>query len=175
MPPTKLIIAYVLDWVLIIAIAAVAGGISFVTPYHRPFSLIDLAISFPYVEHDEVSTALLVVLSLILPAVVIALITFLFLPAFSRSRLHDQRYWTRKLWEFNAGWMGLGLSFVLAFFLTSGIKNLIGKPRPDLLARCQPDLTNIAAHVVGGVSQFCEWAFEYELVWITLPLLVAGF
>ncbi|KAG9574477.1 PAP2 domain-containing protein, partial [Aureobasidium melanogenum] len=153
MPPTKLMIAYVLDWVLIIAIAAVAGGISFVTPYHRPFSLVDLAISFPYVEHDEVSTALLVVLSLIVPAVVIAIVTALFVPAFSRSRLRDQRYWTRKLWEFNAGWMGLGLSFVLAFFITSGIKNLIGKPRPDLLARCQPDLTNIAAHVVGGYGQ----------------------
>ncbi|KAH0392171.1 PAP2 domain-containing protein, partial [Aureobasidium melanogenum] len=135
------------------AIAAVAGGISFVTPYHRPFSLVDLAISFPYVEHDAVSTALLVVLSLIVPAVVIAIVTALFVPAFSRSRLRDQQYWTRKLWEFNAGWMGLGLSFVLAFFITSGIKNLIGKPRPDLLARCQPDLTNIAAHVVGGYGQ----------------------
>lgn len=135
------------------AIVAVAGGISFVTPYHRPFSLVDLAISFPYVEHDEVSTALLVVLSLVVPAVVIAIVTALFVPAFSSSRLRDQRYWTRKLWEFNAGWMGLGLSFALAFFVTSGIKNLIGKPRPDLLARCQPDLTNIAAHVVGGYGQ----------------------
>ncbi|KAK6007702.1 hypothetical protein QM012_004516 [Aureobasidium pullulans] len=153
MPPTKLILAYVLDWILIIAIVAVAGGISFVTPYHRPFSLVDLAISFPYVEHDEISTALLVVLSLVVPAVAIAIVTALFVPAFSRSRLRDQRYWTRKLWEFNAGWMGLGLSFALAFFITSGIKNLVGKPRPDLLARCQPDLNDVAAHVVGGYGQ----------------------
>jgi membrane-associated phospholipid phosphatase len=135
------------------AIVAVAGGISFVTPYHRPFSLVDLAISYPYVANDEISTALLVVLSLILPAVVIALVTALFVPAFSRSSLRDQQYWKRKLWEFNAGWMGLGLSFALAFFITTGIKNLIGKPRPDLLARCQPDLNNIAAHVVGGYGQ----------------------
>ncbi|KAI4721113.1 acid phosphatase/Vanadium-dependent haloperoxidase [Aureobasidium sp. EXF-10727] len=153
MPPTKLIIAYVLDWVLLIAIVAVGGGISFATPYHRPFSLIDLAISYPYVEHDEISTALLVVLSLVLPAIVIAVVTLLFVPAFSLSRLRDQRYWKRKLWEFNAGWMGLGLSFALAFFITTGIKNLIGKPRPDLLARCQPDLNDIAAHVVGGYGQ----------------------
>ncbi|KAI4727981.1 acid phosphatase/Vanadium-dependent haloperoxidase [Aureobasidium sp. EXF-10728] len=153
MPPTKLIIAYVLDWVLLIAIVAVGGGISFATPYHRPFSLLDLAISYPYVEHDEISTALLVVLSLVLPAIVIAVVTLLFVPAFSLSRLRDQRYWKRKLWEFNAGWMGLGLSFALAFFITTGIKNLIGKPRPDLLARCQPDLNDIAAHVVGGYGQ----------------------
>ncbi|KAI4841991.1 acid phosphatase/Vanadium-dependent haloperoxidase [Aureobasidium sp. EXF-8845] len=153
MPPTRLILAYVLDWVLLIAIVAVAGGISFITPYHRPFSLIDLAISYPYVESDEISTALLVVLALILPAIVIAIVTAFFVPAFSRSNIRDQRYWKRKLWEFNAGWMGLGLSFALAFFITTGIKNLIGKPRPDLLARCQPDLNDIAAHVVGGYGQ----------------------
>ncbi|KAI5239434.1 acid phosphatase/Vanadium-dependent haloperoxidase [Aureobasidium subglaciale] len=153
MPPAKLIIAYALDWILIIAIAAVGGGISYVKPYHRPFSLLDLAISFPYVDHDEVSTVTLVVVSLIVPAVIIAIVTALFVPAFSRSSIRDQRYWKRKLWEFNSGWMGLGLSFALAFFITTGIKNLIGKPRPDLLARCQPDLNDIAAHVVGGYGQ----------------------
>lgn len=30
------------------------------------------------------------------------------------------------------------------------VKNLIGKPRPDMLARCIPDLTNISQHAVGG-------------------------
>ena len=49
--------------------------------------------------------------------------------------------------------MGLALNYALAFFITQGIKNLIGKPRPDLLSRCQPDLSNIAAHVVGGYGQ----------------------
>jgi len=62
-------------------------------------------------------------------------------------------FWKLKLWELNAGWMGLALSFVLALLVTQGIKNMFGKPRPDLLARCQPDLTNIAAHVVGGYGQ----------------------
>ena len=47
----------------------------------------------------------------------------------------------------------MGLSFVLAFIITQGIKNMFGKPRPDLLARCQPDLDDIASHVVGGLGQ----------------------
>ncbi|THZ09085.1 acid phosphatase/Vanadium-dependent haloperoxidase [Aureobasidium pullulans] len=153
MPPIKLIIAYVLDWILIIAIAAVGGGISFITPYHRPFSLVDLAISYPYVDHDVISNAALVLISLIAPAIIIVIVTALFVPAFSRSTIRDKRYWQRKLWEFNAGWMGLALSYALALFVTQGIKNLLGKPRPDLLARCQPDLTDIAAHVVGGYGQ----------------------
>jgi membrane-associated phospholipid phosphatase len=32
------------------------------------------------------------------------------------------------------------------------MKNLFGKPRPDLLARCEPDLKNIEKYVVGGLQ-----------------------
>lgn len=42
---------------------------------------------------------------------------------------------------------------MIADFSRQGMKNLFGKPRPDLLARCQPDLSSIAAHVVGGFGQ----------------------
>lgn len=37
-------------------------------------------------------------------------------------------------------------------FLVNGLKLLLGKPRPDLLARCDPDLANAAAYVLGGVN-----------------------
>lgn len=37
-----------------------------------------------------------------------------------------------------------------AFFFVSGIKNLCGKPRPDMLARCKPDMANADQYVVGG-------------------------
>lgn len=65
----------------------------------------------------------------------------------------DTTIWFARLLISHSSWMGLGLSFALAFVITQGIKNLIGKPRPDLLSRCQPDLSNIAAHVVGGYGQ----------------------
>jgi membrane-associated phospholipid phosphatase len=50
--------------------------------------------------------------------------------------------------------MGLGLSLALAFFFTQGMKNLFGKPRPNLLDRCQPDLSpaSIARNTVGGYA-----------------------
>lgn len=50
--------------------------------------------------------------------------------------------------------MGLALSLALAFFFTQGMKNLFGKPRPDLLARCQPDMSEagIARNIVGGFA-----------------------
>ena len=34
--------------------------------------------------------------------------------------------------------LGLAISLILASFLTDVVKNTVGRPRPDLLARCQP-------------------------------------
>jgi membrane-associated phospholipid phosphatase len=32
------------------------------------------------------------------------------------------------------------------------MKNLFGKPRPDLIDRCKPDLENLARYIVGGIA-----------------------
>jgi len=64
--------------------------------------------------------------------------------------------WRRKLWEWHAGWLGLGLALASAFLITDGMKNLFGKPRPDLLSRCNPDLSNIANYAVGGFADTQE-------------------
>jgi len=161
---TRLILAYALDWLLIACTAAFAGGISYITPYHRPFSLLDLSISFPN-SPDQISTRVLVVVSLIIPAIIILFATTLLpslLPSHTPTPTSTSSYndpatpprtkspWTRRLWRLNASWLGLATSYVLALLLTQGIKNLLGKPRPDLLARCLPDLSTLSASVVGG-------------------------
>jgi len=70
--------------------------------------------------------------------------------------------WRRKLWELNTGWLGLGLSLVVAFMITQGMKNLFGKPRPDLISRCQPDASNIAAHIVANYATQLNGALGSE-------------
>jgi membrane-associated phospholipid phosphatase len=62
--------------------------------------------------------------------------------------------WKRKLWELHTGWLGLALSVVSAWLITNGMKNMFGKPRPDLLARCHADIDNIAKYIVGGYNNF---------------------
>ncbi|PIG90344.1 GPI anchored cell wall protein [Aspergillus arachidicola] len=47
-------------------------------------------------------------------------------------------YITDRLWEFNCGFLGLLLSQGLAFLITQVLKNACGKPRPDIIDRCQP-------------------------------------
>lgn len=59
--------------------------------------------------------------------------------------------WRRKLWEWNIGWMGLALSLATAFMITQGMKLMFGKPRPDLLSRCQPNLDRIGEFLVNPV------------------------
>ena len=91
----------------------------------------DTNISFPYDSKEKISTSLLVVIGLVIPGVIIFIIS-LFIgvgptpgePA-SRTKL-----WKRRLWEWNAGWMGLGISLAIAFLITDGTKNLVGKPKP---------------------------------------------
>ncbi len=46
--------------------------------------------------------------------------------------------------------MGLALALATAFFFVEGLKNLIGKPRPDLLSRCDLDPATIQQYAVGG-------------------------
>ena len=48
--------------------------------------------------------------------------------------------------------MGLGLALASTFMITDAMKNLYGKPRPDLLSRCMPDIANAAKYVVGGFA-----------------------
>jgi membrane-associated phospholipid phosphatase len=120
-----------------------------ITPYKRPFSLADLSISFPHRSPETVPMWLNVVISCIGPAVVIGLVCLIFIPGPTvNKRTPKSLIWRRKLWEINAGWMGLGLSIALAYFITQGLKNLVGKPRPDLLARCQPDTANLEQYII---------------------------
>ena len=133
---------------------AIAGGLfSKITPNRRPFSLTDPLISFPYVVHEKISTITLVLVALVAPAIITALICLIFVPGPTVSASTPKSLlWRRKLWEWQTSWLGLALALATAFFFTDAMKNLFGKPRPDLLSRCNPDIPNLQQYVVGGVG-----------------------
>ncbi|KAF2671325.1 acid phosphatase/Vanadium-dependent haloperoxidase [Microthyrium microscopicum] len=162
MASRRLILSYVIDWIVIIIIAAIGAGFNFTGSYHRPFSLVDLSISYPYVP-EQISTWLLVLITLILPAIIIFVVCLLLFPARSRdAAVSSKLIWRRKLWELNTGWMGLALSLALQFMLVQGMKNLFGKPRPDLLSRCQPDIANYKNHILSGTA----FGTEFNPAWV---------
>ncbi|KAL8715228.1 MAG: hypothetical protein Q9220_001186 [cf. Caloplaca sp. 1 TL-2023] len=143
------------DSLLLRCIAATGLGLWKITPNHRPFTLTDPSISFPYVADEKISTTTLFLLSLVFPAIAILLVTVIFIPLPSTvpSSTTRSALWRRKLWEWNTAWLGLGLSLALSFLLTQGMKSMFGKPRPDLLSRCDPDYENQADYAIGGFPQ----------------------
>lgn len=140
-------------------IAAVGAGFWKKKPNHRPFSPVDPDISFPYVEHEKISTGLLVTIALVIPALITAFVALVFTPGPGVSQgAPKSRIWRIKLWEWNTAWMGLALALATTFFFTEGLKNIIGKPRPDLLSRCNLDPATVQQYALGGEgSQLPLW------------------
>jgi membrane-associated phospholipid phosphatase len=136
---------------LLRAIAAAGGSLSFVDGYRRPFNLADPAIAFPS-RSNIVSFTVVALVALLAPALIILAICFIAPPGhgLKASTGHALR---SRLWAINAGLIGLCLSLATALFVTEGLKTIVGKPRPDMLSVCRPDLNNMSAYIVGGVGQ----------------------
>lgn len=153
-PSKRLILSYIWDWICIIAIAAVGGGWEYLKPFHRPFSLVDLSISYPFENDETIPTWLLAVVGLVIPAAITFIVCIVFVPGPTASRgTPKSLIWRRKMWEWNTAWMGLGLSLATAFMITQGMKLLFGKPRPDLLSRCQPDTEAVRQALVSTAGE----------------------
>jgi len=90
------------------------------------------------------------IVSIAVPAAVIAIVSFIFVRDPDR-KLYS---WRSRLglqgWEFAAGWLGLALCHTTQVMIVTGLKNAIGKPRPDMLSRCIPDIANLDQYIVGG-------------------------
>ncbi|KAJ5152580.1 uncharacterized protein N7482_009058, partial [Penicillium canariense] len=156
-----LVLSYIVDWVFIVGVALIGYGFYKLDPNQHPFSLTDPTISFPYTEHETVTNETLVLVGLFAPAIIILIGTLLLISGTATvagTKSSKSQLLRRTLWEWNVGWMGLALALAGAWMSTQGLKTLLGKPRPDLLARCDPDVSTIAQHVVGGLGERPEGA-----------------
>ncbi|KAK1457960.1 PAP2 superfamily protein [Colletotrichum cuscutae] len=149
----SLIGSYVFDWLVLAVVGGIAAVLGIVEPNKRPFSVLDPNISFPFTHHETVPMWLAAIIAVAGPIIVIAAVCLTLVPGNTVPKgTPKSLIWKRKLWELHVGYLGLALAHVGAFFITNGMKNMFGKPRPDLLSRCQPDLANIQKYIVGGTS-----------------------
>lgn len=123
-----------------------------VTPFAQPFSLNNASLQYPYADPERIPIWLALVISGLFPGAVIAVYTLFLDGLFSHhrrtTRLRSKYTFWDRLWELNCGWLGLLLSQGAAFVITGSLKNLIGKPRPDIIARCKPDPAKVDALAV---------------------------
>lgn len=123
-----------------------------VTPFSQPFSLNNASLQYPYADPERIPIWLALVISGLFPGITIAVYTLFLDGLFSHHRRTTRTrtkytFWDR-LWELNCGWLGLLLAQGAAFVITGSLKNLIGKPRPDIIARCKPDEAKVSALAV---------------------------
>ncbi|KKF92965.1 Diacylglycerol pyrophosphate phosphatase 1 [Ceratocystis platani] len=149
--PAILVGSYILDWAVVLSLGVACVIMNGLTPNKRPFALDNPEISFPYTENETVPPVVLFLCNSLIPSFVIFIVCLVFVPGRTVPKGTPKNLiWRRKLWEMHIGFLGMALSLFLGWFVTNGLKNLEGRPRPDLLARCQPDLKNVAKYYVGG-------------------------
>ncbi|KAJ6023743.1 hypothetical protein N7540_004540 [Penicillium herquei] len=177
-----LLLSYIIDWVFIIGVALIGYGFYKQTPNQHPFSLTDPGISYPFMQNETVTTTTLILVSLLAPAAITLIGAFVIVPGTAAPegpKPTTSQILRRKFWEWNVGWMGLGVAYAGVFMATQGLKVLIGRPRPDLLARCNPDLDKISTYAVSGLGETLTGAItmvSYKICQTqTSTLTVEGF
>ncbi|KAJ2445445.1 hypothetical protein GGF42_005999 [Coemansia sp. RSA 2424] len=123
--PASLLISYIPDWAVTLASTLVWVYLGVAKPHYQLFSVDNKTISYPYVPPNEqtVTVPMLFAVSICVPAAIIASIAF-----------GVKRNWH----DLHVGLLGLLLSVSLTLMFTNGLKNVVGRPRPNLLARCLP-------------------------------------
>ncbi|KAI9501212.1 hypothetical protein GGI25_000563 [Coemansia spiralis] len=121
--PAVLVKSYVPDWLVTLASLLVWMYLSTAKPHYQSFSVNDKTIAYPYVLPDQqtVTVPTLFFISIVVPAAVIAGISFGI---------------RRNSYDLHVGILGLLLSVTLTLMFTNALKNVVGRPRPDFLARC---------------------------------------
>ncbi|KAF2854251.1 acid phosphatase/Vanadium-dependent haloperoxidase [Plenodomus tracheiphilus IPT5] len=101
-------------------------------PFHRMFFLNNLAIGYPHAEIERVPVSWLFIYAGAVPLGILVAWSLVVRPG------------THKAHVTILGWF---ISMILTLFITDVIKNAVGRPRPDLIARCKP-APGTPAHVL---------------------------
>ncbi|KAI0442723.1 PAP2 superfamily protein [Xylaria telfairii] len=104
-------------------LAAYMVLVFFVEPFHRMFYINNLNIAFPHAEVERVPVWLNVVYAAAVPLGLVLVYN-----SVTRASFHKHHNTI----------LGLAIALILTSFLTDIVKNAVGRPRPDLIARCKP-------------------------------------
>ncbi|GAA6006023.1 hypothetical protein JCM11491_004093 [Sporobolomyces phaffii] len=138
----KIVYSYLPDWILTIILVGLIGGLTDKTGYKREFSLLDTSIQHIYAVHERITFGECIVYAGVIPAVLIAITALL---------------WRRSFWDLHNGILGLLLSVSITTVATQVIKVCVGRPRPDMLDRCQPieGAANLPVYGLATVARVC--------------------
>lgn len=119
----QLLRSYLPDWIITILLAGLLAIINNVHGFRREFSLTDTSIQHTYAVHERVPVWLLGILAILIPVIIIAVFSLVI---------------SRSVWDLHNGLLGFVLANALTVTITTIVKVTVGRPRPDLIDRCQP-------------------------------------
>lgn len=125
------LLSYFIDWLFYISLTTVALIYAkIVPPIFAEFYLFETSLWYDHIPTDLtiVPTFLLIIYSIIIPIGQFALTI-----GFTTSHR-----WHRRLWDLHAILLTMMAAHALQTVIVSLLKNLVGAPRPDMLARCRP-------------------------------------
>ncbi|KAF3207137.1 hypothetical protein TWF679_008487 [Orbilia oligospora] len=111
------------DYLGLLLLAASNVALMVTEPFHKMFTIDDPRLKYPHALIERVSVPYLLVLAVLVPLGTIV--------AWSGVLQKGKHFLQSSL-------LGLGNSLLLASFITDFIKQGVGRPRPDLIDRCQP-------------------------------------
>lgn len=132
--PWKLFLSYGADWALTIGLTAAFFLLDGVSGFKREFDLNDTSIQHTFAVHERIPNWMLVCICFGAPILLLPLINFATV---------------RSLWDWHISSLGLILSLGLTGTITNVVKICVGRPRPDLIDRCQPIAGSVNAAVYG--------------------------
>jgi len=129
-----LVLSYAVDWAFAIGLWIVFALIDKIDGFKRQFSLTDTSIQHTYAVHERIPVWALVVIAGLVPLVIILFVALIV---------------RRSFWDAHNGVLGLLLAWSFTWITTEVIKITVGRPRPDLIDRCQPAAGSTNADVFG--------------------------
>ncbi|TFK72189.1 acid phosphatase/Vanadium-dependent haloperoxidase [Pluteus cervinus] len=124
----KLFRSYAPDWILTIGLALCFFLLDKVNGYRREFSVSDTSLRHTFAVHERVPDVALYMICFVSPLLIQPVINFC-----------TVRSW----WDFHNGTLGLILGLSLTGAVTQIVKITVGRPRPDLIDRCQPPIGTV--------------------------------
>ncbi|GAA5929139.1 uncharacterized protein JCM15063_004063 [Sporobolomyces koalae] len=138
----KIIYSYSPDWILSIVLVGLIGGLTNKAGYKREFSLLDTSIQHTFAVHERITFAECIVYAGVIPAILIVI---------------TGAFWRRSFWDVHNGVLGLLLSVSITTVATQVIKVCVGRPRPDMISRCQPieGAANLPVYGLATAARVC--------------------
>ncbi|KAL7152955.1 hypothetical protein ABFS83_04G133200 [Erythranthe nasuta] len=120
----KLARVHMHDWLILLLLAAIDGGLNLIEPFHRYVSsdlMTDL--KYPFKMQDTVPMWAVPIYAVILPCIIF-IIYYLY---------------RRDVYDLHHAILGLAYSVLVTAVITDSIKDAVGRPRPNFYYRCFPD------------------------------------